>query len=141
MPVTKFEMSRSNETFVKDHGRSTTNLEAFGVDWDFRLAAVSMEGEILTSKNLGLVINYRTKAYEVHHGANNLALQDVSLQIYPTKLHSALWYGAKVRFQSARIGNNDCYLDLEMQGEKECRSLLDKLQFEAGNTLRHVKEE
>ena len=126
---------------MKDPGQRTTNLEAFEEDWDFRLAAVSMEGEMLTSNNLGLVYHPRTRAYEVFHGTKNLALQDVSLQVHPTKLHSALWYGAKVRFQSARIGNNDCYLDLELRGEKECQSLLQKLQLEAGNTLRTVKEE
>ena len=96
---------------------------------------------MLRSENLGLVFDPTKKVYEVHHGTKNLVWQDFSLQIQPTKLHSALWYGTKVRFQSARIGNNDCYLDLELWGEKECQSFLYKLQLEAGNTLRSVKEE
>ena len=96
---------------------------------------------MVRSQDLGLVLHPRTKAYEVHQGTKNLALQDASLQIHPTKLHSALWYEAKVRFQSARIGNNDGYLDLELRGAKECQSLLHELQFKAGNTLRTVKEE
>lgn len=140
-PNTQFDLSVSRKAASKDRDRHNEDQERSEQDCEFRLAAVSVRGEMLNSPNLGLLINPRTTSYEVFHGTENLALKDPSLQIHPRKVHKALWSGAKVRFQSAKSGTSDGLLDLELWGEKACQDLLRRLQDEAGPTLDIKKTE
>ena len=105
--------------------------------WTVAVAAVNLPGQMQMheSADMAIVFDKDTKRYFVKDGGKPLRANNSILGVYPRSLQkcSREKSGRRVRFESAKRGNEDHVLDLVFRSEKDAVDLINKMQDNSTN--------
>ena len=131
IPRSKFSHSKRHGS---DSSPATSRVNRHGeseLAWHVGLAAVISRGRY-KEDGLGLVWSEAQKSYLIKQQGLDLSNEDPSLKLQPSKLIKIIRErdGSMIRFEVAKIANNDHRLDIRFKNQKDVWELFQRLAVE-----------